>query len=289
MELPASCKADTSSRLRIPRRINSTDAPTMTLASRNGYVSLIGAGPGDADLLTLRAARRLADADVVIYDHLVGEGVLDLVPAGCERVYVGKESANHTLPQEDISRLLLAHALLGKRVVRLKGGDPFVFGRGGEELQLLAAAGIAVEVVPGITAALGASAATGIPLTHRDYAQSCVFVTGHRKDGALELDWSTLARPRQTLVIYMGIGALRGIVDRLTGHGRAADTPAALVRNATLPDQQVVVGRLGDLDTLANRHAVTAPALIIIGEVVALYDPALAASLARATVRANGH
>jgi len=289
MDSPVLYKADTSVSFRISRKTGGTGQPAMTLASRKGYVSLIGAGPGDADLLTLRAARRLAEAEVVIYDHLVGDGVLDLVPAGCERVYVGKESANHTLPQEDISRLLLAHALLGKRVVRLKGGDPFVFGRGGEELQLLAAAGIAVEVVPGITAALGASAATGIPLTHRDYAQSCVFVTGHRKEGALEQDWRTLARPQQTLVIYMGMGALSTIVNRLTSHGRAAATPAALIRNATLPDQQVVVGMLGELDTLASRHAVKAPALIIIGEVVALYDPALAASLAQATARADGH
>jgi len=289
MDSPVLYKADTSVSFRISGKPGGTGQPAMTLASRKGYVSLIGAGPGDADLLTLRAARRLAEADVVIYDHLVGEGVLDLAPETCERVYVGKEAANHTLPQEDISRLLLAHALLGKRVVRLKGGDPFVFGRGGEELQLLAAAGIAVEVVPGITAALGASAATGIPLTHRDYAQSCVFVTGHRKEGALEQDWSALARPQQTLVIYMGIGALSAIVDRLTSHGRAAATPAALIRNATLPDQQVLVGTLGELDTLASRHAVKAPALIIIGEVVALYDPALAASLAQATARADGH
>lgn len=243
-----------------------------------GLVSLVGAGPGDPELLTLKAARRIAEADVVVYDHLVSEAVRAMIPAGCARHYVGKESSNHTLPQDDISRLLVKLASSGRRVVRLKGGDPFVFGRGGEELQILAGAGVAVEIIPGITAALGASAATGIPLTHRDFAQSCVFVTGHRKDGSLELDWAMLARPQQTVVFYMGIAALATIAERLIAHGLPAATPAALVREATLPGQQTVTGALDTLAELAARHRIAPPALIVVGEVVSLYDPrALAA------------
>lgn len=256
-------------------------APPITPSSPNaqrhsgpkGLVSLVGAGPGDPELLTLKAARRIAEADAVVYDHLVSDAVRAMIPAGCARHYVGKESSNHTLPQDDISRLLVELAGQGLRVVRLKGGDPFVFGRGGEELQTLAAAGVAVEIIPGITAALGASAATGIPLTHRDFAQSCVFVTGHRKDGSLDLDWAMLARPQQTVVFYMGIAALTTIAERLIAHGLPATTPAALVREATLPGQQTVTGTLDTLAELAMRHRVAPPALIVVGEVVSLYDP----------------
>lgn len=252
---------------------------TATAEPRDGRVSLVGAGPGDPDLLTLRAARRLAEADVVIYDNLVGAGVLELIPPHVERIFVGKESSNHSMPQDEISALLVAHARRGRRVVRLKGGDPFVFGRGGEELRVLADAGVAVELVPGITAALGACAGTGIPLTHRDFAQSCVFVTGHRKDGSLDLDWCALARPQQTVVIYMGIGSLETIAEQLMAHGLPAATPVALVRRATHADQDTVVGCLDTIAALATHHRVTPPALIIVGQVVSLYDKELANAL----------
>lgn len=236
-----------------------------------GQVCLVGAGPGDPELLTLKALKRLQQADVVVYDNLVGEGVLALIPAHVERVYVGKESSNHTVPQDEITLLLVQLAQRGRKVVRLKGGDPFVFGRGGEELATIAEAGIAAEVVPGITAALGASACTGIPLTHRDHAQSCVFVTGHRKDGSYTLDWPMLARPNQTVVIYMGVGSLPGIVEELVRHGRNPQTPVALVRNATHADQKTVVGRLENIVDVAAAHQVQPPALIVVGEVVSLY------------------
>jgi uroporphyrin-III C-methyltransferase len=245
----------------------------------SGRVSLVGAGPGDPDLLTIKAARRLAQADVVVYDNLVGAGVLDLIPPEVERIYVGKEASNHSLPQDEITFLLVAQAKRGRKVVRLKGGDPFVFGRGGEELNTLVAAGVPVEVIPGITAALGASAGTGIPLTHRDHSQSCIFVTGHRKDGSYGLDWPTLARPFQTVVIYMGVGALAGIAEQLVAHGLPAATPVALVRNATRSDQQTVVGTLADIADIAVRRKVQAPALIIVGGVVSLFDESVARGL----------
>lgn len=247
-----------------------------------GRVSLVGAGPGDAELLTLKAARRLREADVVVYDNLVGDGVLDLIPPHVQRIYVGKESSNHSVPQDEITELLVQLAQRGRTVVRLKGGDPFVFGRGGEELAIMTQAGVHAEVVPGITAALGASAYTGIPLTHRDHAQSCVFVTGHRKDDSCSLDWPTLARPHQTVVIYMGVGSLASIAQQLVAHGRDPATPVALVRNATHADQQAVVGRLDGIVELAQRHRVAPPALIVIGEVVSLYNEEQAQSMARA-------
>lgn len=237
-----------------------------------GRVSLVGAGPGDPDLLTVKALRRLQQADVVVYDNLVGDGILDLIPPHVERIYVGKEASNHSVPQDEISLLVIAKAQAGLQVVRLKGGDPFVFGRGGEELSTITAAGVPVEVVPGITAALGACAQTGIPLTHRDHSQSAIFVTGHRKDGSYALDWPMLARPFQTVVIYMGVGALAGIVEQLVAHGLVPSTPVALVRNATRSDQQTVVGTLETIADVAARNRVQAPALIIVGDVVSLYD-----------------
>lgn len=239
--------------------------------SQWGQVSLVGAGPGDPELLTLKALKRLQQADVVVYDNLVGAGVLALIPAHVEQVYVGKESSNHTLPQDEITILLVHLAQRGRKVVRLKGGDPFVFGRGGEELAAITDAGIAAEVVPGITAALGASAYTGIPLTHRDHAQSCVFVTGHRKDSYHAMDWVSLARPNQTVVIYMGVGSLAGIVDAMVANGRSPKTPVALIRNATHADQCTVAGRLETIVQLAALHHIQPPALIVIGEVVSLY------------------
>ena len=235
-----------------------------------GRVYLVGAGPGDPDLLTLKAARLLQTADVVVYDNLVSAGVLRMVHAGAEKIYVGKKTNRHTLPQPEINQLLANLALQGKQVVRLKGGDPFIFGRGGEELELLAEHRIPFEVVPGISAASGVSSYAGIPLTHRDYAQSCTFTTGHLKDGTLNLDWTTLARPHQTVVIYMGLGALPEITRQLIQHGAATDRPAAIIENGTTTAQRIVTGTLQTLADLACKQQLKSPSLIIVGEVVAL-------------------
>lgn len=237
---------------------------------RGGAVYLVGAGPGDPELLTLRAARLLAQADAIVYDHLVGDGILDLANAAAERIYVGKQKSCHTVPQDGINALLVRLAQQGKQVVRLKGGDPFIFGRGGEEVEVLAEEGIHFEVVPGITAASGVSCYAGIPLTHRDYAQSCIFTTGHLKDGSLNLDWQTLARPHQTLVIYMGLGALPEIARQLVAHGRAADTPAAVIEQGTTRAQRVVTGTLASIADIASAAGCESPCLIMVGEVVAL-------------------
>jgi uroporphyrin-III C-methyltransferase len=237
-----------------------------------GRVFLVGAGPGNADLLTLRAARLLAQADVVVYDHLVGQGVLDLIGADAERIYAGKERSNHSMGQPDINDLLVRLAQAGRHVVRLKGGDPFIFGRGGEELQALAAAGVPFEVVPGITAACGVAAYAGIPLTHRDHAQSCLFVTGHLKDDSFDLDWTALARPRQTVVIYMSLTGLATICTRLVEHGLPADWPAAVVAQGTLAAQRVVCATLGTLAREVEREGLRSPCLTIVGEVVRLRD-----------------
>ncbi len=241
-------------------------------SGRQGRVALVGAGPGDPELLTLRAARAISEADVLVFDHLVSADVLSLARAEVERIYVGKESGRHTLPQEEINQLLVRLAQTGRRVVRLKGGDPFVFGRGGEEVEELAAAGIPFEVVPGVTAACGVAAYAGIPLTHRDHAQSVVFATGHAKPGGSDADWSALARPRQTAVIYMGVGALPDLCARFIHHGRAPDTPAALVENGTTAAQRTVRGTLASLPDIAAAAQVKPPALLIVGEVVVLAE-----------------
>jgi len=237
-----------------------------------GLVTLVGAGPGDPDLLTVRAVKVLQAAQVVLYDHLVGDGVLALIGPRAELIYVGKQDRHHTLEQEKITQLLVRIARAGKPVVRLKGGDPYVFGRGGEEAQALARARIPFEVIPGITAAQGMSAYAGIPLTHRDHAASVVFVTGHSKEMGGDPDWAALARPRQTVVFYMGIGALTRICEQLVAHGLPGDTPAAVVERATSAEQRVVVATLRTLPAIAASRAVKAPALIVIGSVVTLHE-----------------
>lgn len=235
-----------------------------------GEVALVGAGPGDPELLTLKAWRLIQSAEVVLYDRLVSPEILSLIPESAERVHVGKQRANHTLPQDQINSRLVELAREGRKVVRLKGGDPFIFGRGGEEIETLAAAGVRFQVVPGITAASGCAAYAGIPLTHRDHAQSVRFVTGHLKNDTCDLPWKDFVQNNQTLVFYMGLVGLPIICRQLTANGMSPEMPVALVSRGTTPHQQVVTGDLTNIVERVEKNAVPAPTLVIIGNVVTL-------------------
>ena len=243
-----------------------------TASHQHGEDYLVGGGPGDPDLLTFRALRLMQQCDVCVYDKLVSPEVLDLVRRDAELIYVGKSRDQHTLPQEEINQLLARLALAGKRVLRLKGGDPFIFGRGGEEIETLMQQGVPFQVVPGITAANGVSSYAGIPLTHRDYAQACLFITGHLKNGVLDLDWAAMARPQQTVVIYMGLVGLEQICQQLMAHGVAPDMPAAVIQQGTTQHQRVVSANLSDLASQVAAAKMKAPCLTIIGQVVQLRE-----------------
>jgi len=260
------------------------DVPAFARPQRIGSVALVGAGPGDPELLTLKAVRLLRCAEAVVYDRLVTASVLALAPRRSMRIFVGKARDLHAMSQSEINALLVRLARQGLRVVRLKGGDPFVFGRGGEEIEALAAHGVPFDVVPGISAANGVAASARIPLTHREHAQACLFVTGHLKDGTLDLDWSALARPRQTLVVYMGLTALPALCRELVQHGLPAATPAAAIANGTLPQERVVTATVATLGGAVAEAGLASPALVIVGDVVdvrsAVVDQLVAASSA---------
>jgi uroporphyrin-III C-methyltransferase/precorrin-2 dehydrogenase/sirohydrochlorin ferrochelatase len=239
---------------------------------RRGQVTLVGAGPGDPGLLTLDGLRALEQAEVILHDRLIPQEMLDVAPAAAERIFVGKQRSQHHYTQDELNALMIRLGREGKRVVRLKGGDPFVFGRGGEEAAALAEAGIDCRVVPGITAASGCATYAGIPLTHRDHAHACQFITAHDRDGLCDHDWAALVRPQQTLVIYMGLLALRGLCPMLVEHGMDPDMPAALIEKGTTPEQRVLVGTIATLPEIAARHEPTSPAVVIVGEVVRLRE-----------------
>ncbi|KPL25963.1 MAG: sirohydrochlorin ferrochelatase, partial [Acidithiobacillales bacterium SM1_46] len=255
-------------RIELEKKLSSADGTGKPV----GEVYLVGGGPGDPDLLTFRALRLMQQADVVVHDRLVSEEVLNLARRDAVRIYAGKERSHHAIPQEDINQLLVRLAKEGKRVVRLKGGDPFIFGRGGEEIETLAAEGIHFQVVPAVTAAAGCAAYSGIPLTHRDYAQSVVLVTGHLQDGTVNLNWKGLVQPDQTVVFYMGLQGVQTICRELIAHGMPDSTPAALVQQGTTRHQRVFTGTLATLPEIVERSKVKAPTLIIVGDVVRLRD-----------------
>jgi uroporphyrin-III C-methyltransferase / precorrin-2 dehydrogenase / sirohydrochlorin ferrochelatase len=273
---------------RIRRAIESAvRSPDRSQPARRGLIQLVGAGPGDPELMTIKAFKAMQRADVVLHDRLVGKGVLALARKGAQRIYVGKIGRGESTPQRAIEALMVAEALKGKRVVRLKGGDPFIFGRGGEELEAARAAGIPVEVVPGVSAALGAAAALQIPLTHRDHAQTLIFATGHCKEAggqgaAPNLDWRMLSDPNATLAIYMGIATAGIIAERLQAAGRDPATPVAIVENATLPNQRVVRTRLERMANDLAKSGIAGPALLLIGEAIGSADDANFAAYAAA-------
>jgi uroporphyrin-III C-methyltransferase/precorrin-2 dehydrogenase/sirohydrochlorin ferrochelatase len=243
-----------------------------SVIDKTGEVYLVGAGPGDPDLLTFRALRLMQQAEVVLYDRLVAPEIVDLCRKDAERIYVGKKRDQHALPQEDISQLMVDLAKQGKRVLRLKGGDPFIFGRGGEEIELLSAENIPFQVIPGITAASGCASYAGIPLTHRDYAHTCVFVAGHLKDGSMDLNWDTLIQPRQTIAVYMGVMGLEELCRELIARGMSEQMPAALIQQGTTHKQKVYIGNLGTLPDFPKQHNIKPPTMIIIGEVVKCHE-----------------
>jgi len=237
-----------------------------------GTVYLVGSGPGALDLMTVRATRLVGEADAIVHDHLVADGVLGLARSDTQIISVGKKASKHTVPQDELNLLLVRLAREGKKVVRLKGGDPFIFGRGGEEIETLCEFGIPFEVVPGVTAAAGCAAYAGIPLTHRDHAQTVSFATGHLKDGSVNLDWQALARPRQTVVFYMGIGGVAEICRQMIAHGLPATHPAAVVQSGSTERQRVLTADLATLPAKLAEAGITSPALIIVGTVVSLHD-----------------
>ena len=252
----------------LERELTKESAP----GRKTGEVYLVGGGPGDPDLLTFRALRLMQQADVVLYDRLVAPAVVALVRKEAEKIYVGKQRDSHTAPQAELNELLITLAKQGKRVLRLKGGDPFIFGRGGEEIEELAASGIPFQVVPGITAASGCASYAGIPLTHRDHAQSCVFVTGHLKDGRLDFNWPALIQPKQTIAIYMGVKGIDVLRRNLLEQGMRADTPAAIIQQGTTPGQKVHTGTVDTLAEIVSTRQIRPPSMIIIGNVVKLHE-----------------
>ncbi len=258
---------DNDAKQALDKAVSQAKAP-----NQEGEVYLVGAGPGDPDLLTFRALRLMQQSDAVVYDRLVSKEILDLVRRDADFIYAGKERDNHAIPQENINQLLVRLAKGGKRVLRLKGGDPFIFGRGGEEIETLMQENVNFQVVPGITAAAGCAAYAGIPLTHRDYVQSCVFVTGHLKDGSIDLNWKALAQPNQTIVFYMGLHGVAELCKQLKLHGLDEKTPAALVEKGTTQHQKVHIGDLTTLADIVTKNNVQAPTLIIVGEVVLLHN-----------------
>ena len=243
-----------------------------SIIDKTGEVYLVGAGPGDPDLLNFRALRLMQQAEVVLYDRLVAPEIVDLCRKDAERIYVGKKRDQHALPQEEISQLLVDLAKQGKRVLRLKGGDPFIFGRGGEEIELLSAENIPFQVIPGITAASGCASYAGIPLTHRDYAHTCVFVAGHLKDGSMDLNWDALIQPRQTIAVYMGVKGLEELCRELIARGMSEQMPAALIQQGTTHKQKVYIGNLGTLPDFPKQNDIKPPTMIIIGEVVKCHE-----------------